>query len=261
MKVAACSQAILASYAEEKRRWDRTYPWIYYGARPLSFLLTRIALRLDLTPNQVTLLSFAAGMGAFVLMAWGGRGIVVGSGLFALLNILDCVDGNIARVRQAQSPVGKFYDGMVGLIFYLIYFMLGLGLYRTADSSLSAAFALFGVGTPPPVVYILLGAVATLCRYLVLHLQQLYQTFTAELHSGETTKTPEHHVPFRERWYYRVYHNVTDVQGQDPILIGAAVTGLAGLFLAVSALVQFLNLAGLALVYVRRGRRLYRMSA
>lgn len=261
MKVLSHWEAVLVSYSEEKRRWDRTYPWIYYGARPLSFLLTRIALWFHLTPNQVTFLSFLAGMGAFFLMAWGGVGIIAGSCLFALLNILDCVDGNMARMRQESSPLGKFYDAMVGLVFYLVYFALGLGLYRTPDSSLSLVLAAFGVGTIPPVVYLLLGAAATLSRYLVLQLQQLFHVFTRELDSYEEREKTEGSVPFRKRWYYRLYHNTTDVQGQDPILIGAAATGLAGLYLTLSAVVQFLNLIGLAIVYVRRARTLYRMTA
>ena len=261
MKVLSHREALLASYSEEKRQWDRTYPWIYYGARPLSFLLTRVALSFHLTPNQVTFLSFVVGMGAFLLMAWGGAGIVAGSCLFALLNILDCVDGNMARMRQEDSPLGKFYDAMVGLIFYVVYFMLGLGLYRTPDSSLSLVFVVSGVGTPPPIVYLLLGTAATLSRYLVLHLQQLFHIFTSELDSYGELKKAEGSVPFQKRWYYRLYHNATDVQGQDPILIGSAATGLAGLYLALSAVVQVLNLIGLAIVYVRRARALYRMSA
>jgi len=249
-------QVILASYTPEKRQWDRTYPWIYYGARPLSFPLTWIAVWAHITPNQVTLLSFAAGIGAFTLIAWGGAGLVAGSCLFALLNILDCVDGNVARIRKQDSPLGKFYDAAVGLIFYLVYLMLGLGLYRTPDSSLSLVLAPLGIGTPPPVVYVLLGTAATLSRYLVLHLNHLFQHLTNELASYGEKKKDQARVPFHRRWYYRLYHNMTDVQGQDPILIGATATGFAGLYLALSAVIQVLNFIALACVYFFRAHAL-----
>ncbi len=247
-------QLILASYPPDKRRWDRTYPWIYYGARPLSFVLTWIALRIRLTPNQVTLLSFIVGVGAFVSMAWGDAGLVAGSCLFALLNILDCVDGNLARMRREDSPLGKFYDAAVGLIFYLVYFALGLGLYRTPDSSLSFVLAPLGVEGPRPVTYLLLGTAATLSRYLGLQLQHLFHGVLGSY--WERKKTGEHMPLHHTRWYYRVYQNATDVQGQDPILIVAAATGLAGLYLALSAVIQVLNLAGLAAFYIRRARAL-----
>jgi len=254
-------QLVLASYKPEKRQWDRIYPWIYYGARPLSFLLTWIALWFHLTANQVTLLSFVTGLGAFLLMALGGTGLVVGSCLFALLNILDCVDGNIARMRKEDSPLGKFYDAEVGLIFYLVYLMLGLGLYRTPDSSLSVVLEPLGIGTPPPVVYVLLGTAATLSRYLVLHLNHLFQHFTNELASTAERQKLQPRVPFHNRWYYRLYHNATDVQGQVPILIGAAATGFVGLYLALSAVTQVLNLIGLATVYTYRARTLDKITA
>ena len=249
-------QRILASYPPEKRNWDRTFPWIYYGARPLSFLLTWIALWCRLTPNQVTLLSFLAGMGAFLLMTWGGAGLVAGSCLFALLNILDCVDGNLARMRQENSPLGKFYDTAVGLIFYLVYFALGLGLYRTPDSSLALVLTPLGVEGPLPATYLLLGTVATLSRYLGLQLQHLFHGVLGSY--WEKKKSDQHLPPHIGRWYSRVYHNVTDVQGQDPILIGATATGLAGLYLALSAAIQVINLAGLAVLYIRRARALGR---
>ena len=249
---------VLAAYPPEKRQWDRTFPWIYYGARPLSFPLTWLALRLRLTPNQVTLLSLLAGVGAFVLMSSGGSRLVVGSCFFALLNVLDCVDGNLARLRRQESPAGKFYDVAVGLLFYLVYVALGLGLYRTPDLSLSLVLAPLGLGGPEPVTYLLLGTAATLSRYLGLQIQHLFHGLLGS--SWEEKKAREKVVPPPRRWYYRLYHNVTDVQAQDPILIAAAATGLAGLFLALSAAVQVLNLFALVGLYIRRARALDRRS-
>ena len=132
---------LLATYPPEKRSWDRTYPWIAYVLRPISFVIAAGLMPLGVTANQVTFLSLVAGIGAFVLIVWGEAGFLAGSCLFALLNTLDCVDGNLARVRRSSTPSGKFYDGAVGLAFYLIYFMLGIGLSRTPDSSLSLVLA------------------------------------------------------------------------------------------------------------------------
>lgn len=257
MKTRGRWDAILAGYSEEKRRWDRTFPWIAYILRPVSFLVTWL-LPSSVTANQVTLVSLITGAAALVLVAQGGTGLVAGTCLFAGLNFLDCVDGNLARMRAKTPPSGKFYDGAVGLIFYLVYFALGLGLYRTPDPGLSLVLARLGVGTTPPVVYLLLGASASLSRYLGLHLREIYSHSLGERWVGRKAEGKQR--THTERWYYRLFHNVTDVQAQDPILIGAALTGFAGLYLALSAVVQILTLIGLAAFYIRRARTLDAMA-
>lgn len=256
MKARSRWDAILASYSEEKRRWDRTFPWIAYVLRPASFLVTWL-LPSRVTANQVTLLSFLTGAAALVLIAWGNAGLVAGTCLFAGLNFLDCVDGNLARMRAENLPSGKFYDAAVGLIFYLVYLALGLGLFWTPDTSLSTVLMRLGTGPAPPVIYLLLGTTATLARYLSLHLGQIFSHSLGERWAAR--KAEGAHATHTGRWYYRLYHNVTDVQAQDPILIGAAVTGFAGLYLALSAVVQVLTLIGLTGYYIRRARTLDEM--
>ena len=79
--------------------------------RPLSRRLTPVALRLGLTPNQVTGLSVALGLAAAVAFGVGTRGwLVAGALLLQASFVLDCVDGEVARYRRAFSATGAWLD-------------------------------------------------------------------------------------------------------------------------------------------------------
>ncbi len=79
--------------------------------RPLARRLTPLALRLGLTPNQVTLGSVVVGLGAAAAFALGGRGgLVAGALLLQVSLVVDCVDGDVARYRRMFSPLGAWLD-------------------------------------------------------------------------------------------------------------------------------------------------------
>ena len=82
-----------------------------FVSRPLARRVTPVALRLGLTPNQVTLVSVAVGLAAAALFAVGhGWSLVVGAVLLQLSLVVDCVDGDVARYRRLFSPVGAWLD-------------------------------------------------------------------------------------------------------------------------------------------------------
>jgi phosphatidylglycerophosphate synthase len=79
--------------------------------RPVARRLTPVALRLGLTPNQVTLLSVVVGLAAAASFAVGSApALVAGALLLQLSLVLDCVDGDVARYRRMFSPVGAWLD-------------------------------------------------------------------------------------------------------------------------------------------------------
>lgn len=85
--------------------------WATLVSRPLSRRLTPLALRLGLSPDQVTLASFALGLGAAACFATGARtGLVTGAVLLQLSLVVDCVDGDVARYRRAFTAAGAWLD-------------------------------------------------------------------------------------------------------------------------------------------------------
>ncbi len=79
--------------------------------RPLARRLTPVALRLGLTPNQVTVLSVVLGLSAAAAFAAGARwSLVLGALLLQASLVVDCVDGDVARYRRMFSPLGAWLD-------------------------------------------------------------------------------------------------------------------------------------------------------
>lgn len=83
-----------------------------YACRPLAALFVYLLYPTRITPNQVTFLSlFVALLADLALLRCPGR---VGLGAAALLLylgfVLDCTDGQLARVKEQTSPVGSYLD-------------------------------------------------------------------------------------------------------------------------------------------------------
>lgn len=103
--------------SDEKQRrvaQGQLEPSIYVPARMVSIYVTRLLLPTPVTSNAVTLawgivLLIAAG-----LLATGNPGPVLGAAaLIALAYVLDCVDGELARLRDNCSNVGSTLEQIV----------------------------------------------------------------------------------------------------------------------------------------------------
>jgi phosphatidylglycerophosphate synthase len=82
-----------------------------YLNRKVSAVWTRWLLKTPLTPNHVTLISLAVGLLAalsFAQVGWVSG--VVGALLLQCSAIIDCCDGEIARLKFQESPGGYYLD-------------------------------------------------------------------------------------------------------------------------------------------------------
>ena len=100
-----------------------------FVVRRLSKPLTRLALRLGLSPNAVTLISFAIGLGAAASFAVGTRwALVLGAVLLQVSLIVDCVDGEVARATRRFSALGAWLDASTDRVKeFLAYAGLAIG--------------------------------------------------------------------------------------------------------------------------------------
>jgi CDP-alcohol phosphatidyltransferase len=86
--------------------------WNRFVARPLAAPLVAALERSRVTPNQVTLMSlvvFLVAAGMLVLLP-GPQGLLTAVIVLELSYVLDCVDGQLARLRGTSSPVGAHFD-------------------------------------------------------------------------------------------------------------------------------------------------------
>jgi CDP-L-myo-inositol myo-inositolphosphotransferase len=110
--------------------------------RPISRVITRLLLKLPITPNAWTILTFALAPLAFVFLVRGDyTGFLAGAALFQLINILDGCDGEIARAKYLDSERGRRLDAFCDFVANLIFVLcLGIGLFRQPSVSANIRF-------------------------------------------------------------------------------------------------------------------------
>jgi phosphatidylglycerophosphate synthase len=97
--------------------------------RRLSRPITRALLALPISPNQVTLFSVLVGVLAAAAIARPGVAWpVLGALLIQLSAVLDCVDGELARVKVLESEWGERLDISADTVVHLATFV-GIALH------------------------------------------------------------------------------------------------------------------------------------
>lgn len=116
--------------------------------RRLSLPLSLAAVRLGLSPNVVTLVSLAVGLGAVACFWQATTGMALaGLILYALAVILDHADGEVARLAFAESAIGEWLDVAADTVIHtLLVVAMGLASQRVAGAGgLTGAVAALGV--------------------------------------------------------------------------------------------------------------------
>lgn len=95
--------------------------------RPLAFILVKTIYSTKITPNQLTVISIIFGITAGCVYATGSPySCLYGAILFTLYNIIDCSDGQLARLKKNGTHTGRIIDGAADYITATAVF-IGLG--------------------------------------------------------------------------------------------------------------------------------------
>ncbi len=96
--------------------------------RPLAFILVKIIYPTTITPNQLTITAILFGIAAGCVYAAGTPlALVAGSLLFMGYNIIDCSDGQLARLKKNGTYAGRIIDGIGDYITAIAVF-IGLAI-------------------------------------------------------------------------------------------------------------------------------------
>ena len=103
--------------------------------RKFSKLLTWLAVRVNATPNQVTLISFAIGLySAFCFTKGTFSQTLLGAVLLQLSIIVDCVDGELARYTRKFSKLGAWLDAVTDRVKeYMVFLGLAIGAEKSGQ--------------------------------------------------------------------------------------------------------------------------------
>lgn len=100
---------------------------IFY--RPVAFLLVKAVYNTRITPNQLTLGSILMGIAAGLCYSVGKpEYFTFGAFFYIAFNVLDCSDGQLARLKQKCTPHGRIIDGIADTIATIaVYLGIGIG--------------------------------------------------------------------------------------------------------------------------------------
>src|ERR1041385_3118307 len=106
-----------------------------YFYRPVGYLIARICQALGITPNTVTIISIFIGVaGGHLLYYRDVATNVWGIILWVIADTLDSVDGQLARMTNHKSKLGRILDGLGGnLMFVSIYLHLFMRMVVTYE--------------------------------------------------------------------------------------------------------------------------------
>ena len=114
--------------------------------RKVSRPLSRLFMKLRFSPNLITLLSMVIGLTSAACFAMGSyRAGITGALLFQLAVILDCCDGEVARLTFAESRFGRALDLVSDNIVHVAVFVgIAWGTYQDNPASSGSLPLLLG---------------------------------------------------------------------------------------------------------------------
>ena len=135
---------IVALYRASKKKQDINWftEWV---ARPPAAVVVYGLRNSRVTPNQVTFLSAALciAAGAMLVLLPGHLWLIAAALVFEGSFILDCADGQLARVKKVASPLGHQLDFLMDELKAM--FLFGCVAVRLWEQSLDPRLLLVGI--------------------------------------------------------------------------------------------------------------------
>ena len=118
--------------AQKSNDTEDKFDTVVYGT--FSMLLAHFFIKHKVSANSVTLLSLLFGViGSFFFFSQHVLVNFIGILIEFFSVVLDCADGQVARMTHTSSQLGRFLDGAVDTIcFFAVYFSLGLRMTNEA---------------------------------------------------------------------------------------------------------------------------------
>lgn len=107
-----------------------------YFYRPLAFLLVKAIYCTSITPNQLTVISMIFGIIGGICYSFGNHiAYITGAIFYLLYNVVDCSDGQLARLKKNGTTVGRILDGVADYVVSVaLYFGIGFGYANNSSN-------------------------------------------------------------------------------------------------------------------------------
>lgn len=151
----------------------RENSWVVRLCRPLANAMTPLFYNHGWTANACTGLRAVAAFIAAAALVWAGDyvwSMWVAAAFFYFGYLLDCIDGNLARLSRDVTYWGKFIDGLGDLVYFAFApVAAGIGAWRASGTT----------------SFLILGALGS-TLLLANHLTRYRLSFFREWMTGQT---------------------------------------------------------------------------
>ena len=149
-----------------KKKNSRSSLWVQLWVRKASFPVTYLFINTGWSANMVSIFSWIIIFFAAILLSINSFScMLAGVILTNFWLVLDCVDGNIARVKKTKTFMGDFFDAVAGYgPFSFITIGLGMAAYHTS----------FIFSEQYRVYLILIGGIGAMCNLYMRLIHQKY---------------------------------------------------------------------------------------
>lgn len=173
------------SMTPDKKASAQSDLFAFYVIRPLSYVCSVPFMYMNISPNMISLISIIPVMIGFVIswFTYSKGGMLVSWLMFFIWDILDSVDGNVARYKKQLSKLGSVYDAMSGYLeASFVFFSAGIMAAHSTGPLVRANMI------TPEILVILGGVTAVMNMYprLVMH-----KTVTTLMDKGQVRGVSE----------------------------------------------------------------------
>lgn len=159
-----------------KREYERYLPLSRYVFRPIGFLMTWVAIRLKLTTESVSWISGLAGLLGYICLLSSQLGLLpFGIAILIFFNLLDCVDGSLARTMKTENPYGRFLDSIMVWIDLGFWALIGIMAYRHPD-----LYFWFDSWIQNPIFWLAVGGLASYFSILANYIEMIFDRSARE---------------------------------------------------------------------------------
>lgn len=195
--------------SKEKYETAKQDYFAFYIGRPLSYWLTIPFLNTNLTPNQVSYISIIPVFIGFLLMTFAESKIVLLLGwlMLFLWNLLDGVDGNLARYRKQFSKDGSVIDAMAGYVsMAFTYLSAGIAASNYENLNIESKY------------FIILGALSSMSLIFPRLVMHKYINSVGVDESSKSVKDKESFSPIKI-----LALNLTSITGLPQVFLCIAI--------------------------------------